>query len=124
MTIWVSGLLVAAGGAVGAVTRFVISRWSSRRFPWILPVGTLFINWTGSFLLGLLYGSPLGDTWNLLLGTGFMGAYTTFSTFSLELLQLGRMKKWPMLYIYMGISVTVGILLALGGYRLGLIFNG
>ena len=88
---------VAFGGALGAVSRYGVSiwvtRWSSSPFPW----ATLTVNVTGSFLLGLLMG--LGDegrwlippTVRLFLGIGFLGAFTTFSTFSYETVEAIRL---------------------------------
>lgn len=70
-------LLLALAGGAGAVARFLIST----RLP--LPYGTLLVNVTGAFALGVI-----GE--NLILGTGFVGAYTTFSTWMLETDQLSR----------------------------------
>ena len=81
-----------AAGAVGAPARFLVESFVRDRagagFPW----GTLVVNITGSFVLGLLTGLGLyhafPDTPRLVLGTGFCGAYTTFSTFSFETVRL------------------------------------
>lgn len=76
-------LLVAIGGAVGALGRYltdrVVARVAGRGFPW----GTLVVNVAGSFLLGLILGRTDGHL-AALLGTGFCGALTTYSTFSSE----------------------------------------
>jgi CrcB protein len=112
-------ILVAVGGFFGAVSRYGISNWMKKRFPSAIPYGTLFINLTGAFLLGIIAGSGLQHSLTLLLGTGFMGAYTTFSTFKLENVQLGKQKQWGALLVYLGISYTAGILLAFLGYLLG-----
>ncbi|ALR11857.1 chromosome condensation protein CrcB [Mycobacteroides saopaulense] len=91
---------VILAGALGAVLRFVVDsavkyRWT-RRFPWT----TLFINLTGSALIGLLAGlvvfhhaSPQLLT---LLGTGFCGGYTTFSTASVESVRLIEQRRWAL----------------------------
>jgi len=68
---------MALAGGAGAVTRFVISRLFA------VPFGTLLVNLTGAFVLGLISG-------NFIFGTGFIGAYTTFSTWMLESHQLPR----------------------------------
>jgi len=92
-------VLVVLGGAVGAVTRFVVDgAWRSRRpgrFPW----PTVVINVTGSFLLGMLTGlavlrggSPL--VLQTVLGTGFCGGYTTFSSASFESVRLLEQGRW------------------------------
>ncbi|WP_028402115.1 fluoride efflux transporter CrcB [Ectobacillus panaciterrae] len=110
-------LLVAIGGFFGAITRFGISNWFKKRYPSPFPIATLLINLTGAFLLGYVIG--LDKNWQLLLGTGFMGAFTTFSTFKLETIQLHTDKKWRILAMYLGISYTFGILLAFLGMKLG-----
>lgn len=79
-------LLVALGGAFGAVARYgssvICAGLLGDRFPW----GTLFVNVLGCFLLGwLVHGSTLAnDTTRLAIGTGFLGAFTTFSTFGVQ----------------------------------------
>lgn len=110
---------VSAGGFAGAVARYVLSGVIAKRFPsGFLPYGTLAVNGLGCFLLGLLWGHEVPETAMLLLGTGFMGAFTTFSTFKLETeayLGSGRgIQAWT----YMGISYTIGIMLAALGYAI------
>lgn len=82
-------LAVAAGGAIGAAARFLVSshvvRWLGSGFPW----GTLAVNVLGAAIMGLLVGVfarvwPLGDPWRAFLTTGILGGFTTFSAFSLE----------------------------------------
>lgn len=85
-------LVVAAGGLVGAPSRYLLDRAVSTRIESELPWGTFVINVTGSLLLGLLTGlalaGPLPDLGKALLATGFCGAYTTFSTFTFETVRL------------------------------------
>jgi CrcB protein len=85
-------LSVAAGGAIGSVARYLVGTWSSKmfiNFPW----GTLIINVTGSFLIGLFVGL-FATKWDLpqaariFLIVGICGGYTTFSTFSLDSFRL------------------------------------
>ncbi len=113
------------GGAAGTLTRFAVGRWFATQ-PWgqVFPYGTLFINVTGSFLLALVAvvvasRVPLEDQgWYLaVLGTGFCGGYTTFSTFEWETFQLVRDGAWPLALLNVGASVLagfVGVLLGLG----------
>jgi fluoride exporter len=110
---------VAIGGFFGAISRFGVSNWIKGKYPSIFPFATLFVNLVGSFLLGLIIGSNLANSWTLLLGTGFMGAFTTFSTFKLDSIQLAPKNK-KALILYLGISYTFGILLACAGIKLGI----
>ncbi|MBO58238.1 MAG: fluoride efflux transporter CrcB [Euryarchaeota archaeon] len=82
-------LLVAIGGACGAVARYAISEWVPSEFPW----STLLVNLLGSFLLGVLVSMGIANEqvtpeMLLLIGTGALGAFTTMSTFSLDVIQL------------------------------------
>ena len=85
---------VAVAGAVGAPARYLVDGFVRSRTRDDLPYGTLLINLTGSFLLGLLTGLALTrgfpNTPFVLLGAGFCGAYTTFSTFAFETVRLGE----------------------------------
>ena len=91
-------LAVAAGGAAGSVARFIVGVWSTRAFGLEFPWGTLIINITGSFLIGV-FAELFALHWDapqslrVLLTVGICGGYTTFSTFSFEtirLLETGR----------------------------------
>lgn len=111
-------LLVGAGGFFGAIARFGISRLAARQCLRI-PYGTLFVNLSGSFLLGII--AALGSSAvSLLFGTGFMGAYTTFSTLQLESLQLWRRPDKRGLLLYGLYSYLPGIALAFAGYGIGI----
>lgn len=108
-------LLIAVGGACGASLRFFISQimlqWLGKGFPF----GTLLVNILGSFLLGLVYGlTEQGQLeivpWRTLIAIGFLGAFTTFSTFSLDsllLLQQGQHMK-GLLNIFLNLSLCLG----------------
>lgn len=89
--------LTLAAGALGAVTRFVLDSSVKQRWGSPFPLGTVVINVTGSLLLGMLAGLVIfggqPSAWQTVLGTGFCGGYTTFSTASFEtvrLVQQGR----------------------------------
>ena len=82
-------LIVGAGGFIGATARYALAAWIGRRWGRSFPLGTFVINVSGSFLIGLLmYLSAerlmINPQWRLLLVVGFLGAYTTFSTFEYE----------------------------------------
>lgn len=115
----VQGMMVAIGGFFGAISRFGISRLFKKYDHSDFPYATLFVNLVGSFLLGYVIGSDIVETGILLLGTGFLGSFTTFSTFKLETIQLHADKKWKPLITYLLISYTVGILFAFIGMALG-----
>lgn len=112
-------LLVATGGFFGAITRFAISNWFKKRNKTSFPIATFFINITGAFLLGYIIGNGVTTSWQLLLGTGFMGAFTTFSTFKLESVQLFNGKNFGILFLYLSATYTIGILFAFLGMKLG-----
>jgi len=86
----IAGLMVA--GAAGAVLRYLVDRFVQERVESDFPYGTLAINVTGALILGFLTGSALhhglSANWVTVLGTGLIGAYTTFSTFSYDTFRL------------------------------------
>ncbi len=92
-------LFIGVGAIFGANARYVVGYYFAVRFGPTFPYGTLFINVSGSFLLGFVLtflSNRLGVNpgYRLLLGTGFMGAYTTFSTFSYETIALVQRGDW------------------------------
>ncbi|PEB83481.1 fluoride efflux transporter CrcB [Bacillus cereus] len=115
----INTLLVATGGFFGAITRFTISNWFKERNKTSFPIATFLINITGAFLLGYIIGTGITTSWQLLLGTGFMGAFTTFSTFKLESVQLFKNKKFGILLLYLSATYIIGITFAFLGVKLG-----
>jgi CrcB protein len=118
---------IAAGGAAGAVIRYLLSGWVARwtqqsPFPW----GTLTVNVAGSFLLGLLLGLGaegrllVPPVWRMALGVGFLGALTTFSTFSFETVEAFRVGAVRVAVGNVGLSLAV----ALAACWLGLTVGG
>ena len=107
-------LAVALAGALGALARWGVGAWFGHRFP-SFPWGTMVINVSGSFILGVLFavlverniGSP---TLRVALMTGLMGAYTTFSTFSLETFRLFEDGATGSAIANIGFSVMLGLL--------------
>ncbi|WP_242213859.1 fluoride efflux transporter CrcB [Bacillus cereus group sp. BfR-BA-01383] len=112
-------LLVATGGFFGAITRFAISNWFKNSYPTAFPIATFLVNITGAFLLGYIIGKGITTSWQLLLGTGFMGAFTTFSTFKLESIQLFKRKNYRVLLLYLSTTYIIGITFAFLGMKLG-----
>jgi fluoride exporter len=110
-------LLVALGAAVGAPLRYLTDRAVQSRHGSAFPWGTLTVNVAGSLLLGFLIGLPVGPTLAALLGTGFCGALTTYSTFSYETLRLARDgRRAPAVA-----NVLISILAGLGAAYLGIL---
>jgi CrcB protein len=87
-------LVLAVAGGLGAATRFLVDSWVATRLRATLPTGTVVVNVTGSLLLGMLTGWAVrhggGGEVPTVLGTGFLGGYTTFSTASVEAVRLVR----------------------------------
>ncbi|OJX98048.1 camphor resistance protein CrcB [Salana multivorans] len=92
-----SFVALALAGGIGAACRLLLDGVISSRRRGALPWGTIVINVTGSFLLGLVTGlataTVLPETWQLVVGTGFLGGYTTFSTASFETVRLVQERK-------------------------------
>ncbi len=88
-------LLIALGGAIGANARYLVSTWAANRVGVEFPYGTFLVNASGSLLMGFfltLVGNHISNEPDvrLLIGTGFLGSYTTFSTFAYETVALVR----------------------------------
>lgn len=92
---WLGLGWVALGAVLGAGLRWQAQLWLNQTHP-TLPLGTLLVNVLGGFLIGLAIGYQpgLSSAWRLLLVTGFLGAFTTFSSFSAETFQLLEQGKW------------------------------
>ncbi|ADE72638.1 MULTISPECIES: fluoride efflux transporter CrcB [Priestia] len=116
-----SVLLVGIGGFLGAIARYVLGTWMNKKSSKGLPIGTLFINLLGSFLLGWMVGQGVTSGLYSFLGIGFIGSFTTFSTFKLESVQLHQNKKHSMFYSYLAYSYIGGILLAFVGISLSVL---
>jgi len=118
-------LLMMLCGAVGTWLRFVVGKWFDEQ-DWAdgFPYGTLFINVTGSFVLGaaatMIYERlPLEyQVWSLPIGTGFCGGYTTFSTFELETFRLVRDGSYLRAFYNVSGSVVAGFLAIMLGVAL------
>ncbi len=122
-------LFIAAGGAAGTLLRFAVSeitfKITGAGFTW----GTIAVNLIGCLLIGILWGVfsalELGNNTRLFVFAGFLGAFTTFSTFALENFHLFRNGEISMLVFNVAISNIAGILLVFYGYNLSkLLFPG
>ncbi len=113
--------MVGAGGFLGAITRYVVSGWLAASMGTRFPAGTLAVNVSGSFFLALFITLVLerlmaGPAWRLFWAVGFMGSYTTFSTFAWETDALIRDGMWFMA----GANVAANMLAGLLAARLGI----
>ena len=116
-------LLVGAGGFLGANARFALGRWAGSTFGTSFPVGTFITNVAGSFLLGvvatLVTGrlAPNSDRITLAVSIGFIGAFTTFSTFEFESNRLLENGAWLLAAANVVLSVALGLV----AVRLGIL---
>ena len=108
-------LLVAIGGALGSLVRFLIGKRIAERIRTGFPVGTFFINITGAILLGTVSSVGLSGNMYSFLGTGFLGAYTTFSTFMYEGFNLFQDNEQMNALVYILGTFILGII----GFILG-----
>ena len=114
---------VGVAGALGALARYLLGRFIAERANTAFPWGTFAINISGAFFIGLLFalaGQKVIAAWlQVILATGFLGGYTTFSTMSWEGLQLARGGSTRQSALYLGASVALGLLAAALGIGLG-----
>ena len=114
-------LLVAVGGFFGAILRAVISKRLNHTYRFV-HLGTFTVNMLGSFALGFLVNMQLHTNANLILSIGFLGAFTTFSTFKLESLALVHAKHWKQFLLYSLLTYTVGLSIAYAGFLMAKLY--
>ena len=107
-------LLVGAGGFIGSVARFLGSRYITENYLSSFPFGTMTVNITGCFLIGIFYGMSekgalMNEEWRIFLTVGFCGGFTTFSSFASENLTLLRDGAFGYFFLYTGLSVFLGL---------------
>ena len=106
--------LVGAGGAIGAVLRYAVGEWMPDGFPW----GTLTVNLVGSLVLGVIVGMSLSAEMGMFLGTGIMGAFTTMSAYSVDLVELFENSEYGTAASYLLITLLGCPILAYGGMKI------
>ena len=115
-------LAIMAGGALGASLRYGVFMLAQRPGGPEFPLGTFTANLIGCFLIGFLWATfestRLANEWRLFIFTGFLGGFTTFSTFARETTQLLKVGEWKTAVAYLGLSNILGILLVVAGYML------
>ena len=113
-------LLVVAGAAAGAPLRFLVDRWARARYDAGTIIGTLLVNVAGSLVLGTAAGWTTAPAWVLpLVGIGFCGALTTFSTLAFETWVFLERRDWKPLAANLGLSLGLGLPAAWLGWALG-----
>jgi CrcB protein len=109
---------VGAMGAAGAYARFSVAAAVTARRPGDFPSGTFVVNMTGGFALGALTGLGVSGDALLVLGTGFLGGYTTFSTWMVEAQRLGEDGELALLLLYLLGSMIAGLATTGAGWAL------
>jgi len=119
--------IIGIGGVCGALARFHLGQVTGKYFPHTFPLGTFFINFTGSFFLGFsvahiiglpVAGQVLIERYGFQIG--FLGAYTTHSTFAYESIRLLEAGEWRNFFLYIAGSTVVGLLFCGLGFTLGI----
>ena len=115
--------LIAIFGAAGTLARYGLQGVVQIRTASTFPLGTLLVNLTGCFLLGLigqftLNRMVISPDWRVAIAVGFFGGYTTFSSFGWETAKMLEAGEWAWATAYVGASVMAGLLLSVAGIRL------
>ncbi|GAB1475082.1 fluoride efflux transporter CrcB [Bacteroidota bacterium] len=108
-------IIIGAGGFVGSIARYLTSKYIQDNLSFSFPVGTLIVNISGCFILGVIYGlmergEILSQESRLFLTIGFCGGFTTFSSFAFENVLILRDGNFMQSALYISLSVFAGIL--------------
>jgi fluoride exporter len=117
-------LLVALGGALGSATRYLVSGWISQRMGVSFPYGTLIVNLSASFAIGFLFAfadkrAGLSSYWRLFIAVGFIGGYSTFSTYEYEAIRMLQDGEVLFGTVYLVGSMAGGAIAAFTGIAAG-----
>src|SRR5437660_1174236 len=116
-------ITIGLAGAVGALARYLLGRFIAERAGSQIPLGTLLINITGAFVIGLLFAlvgrKLVSSTLQTIFAVGFLGAYTTFSSLALGDVLLFGKEQWLPAVVYLVASIVGGVLAVLLGNWLG-----
>ena len=117
-------LLIALGGAIGTALRYITSTLAARWFGAEFPYGTLIVNLSGAFVIGLVQevgtaGLLIPDNVRLFLTTGMMGGLTTYSTFSYETVRLMEVNSWHQAWINIFVTTVIYLSLCFLGIAAG-----
>jgi CrcB protein len=114
---FITGLALA--GALGTLARYGVGAASATTFGTSYPYGTFFVNVFGSFLFGLLVGFPrISPAWQIILLTGFLGGFTTFSAFAFENYKLLEQQRYIAFFVHVAGQNVLGIVAVLAGFLL------
>jgi len=106
-------LMVGAGGFIGSVCRYLLAQFVQGKFLSAFPFGTLVVNITGCFAIGLIYAASdrgaINSDWRIFLATGICGGFTTFSAFSNETVALLRGGQALYAFFYVAASLVIGL---------------
>jgi CrcB protein len=116
LTVWIG---VALLGGLGACARFAVDLLVTFRERGAFPLGTLAVNLSGAFALGVLAGAAAGEDLTRLLGAGFLGAYTTFSTWMLQSQRLAEHGERRSALLNVVLSTALGLAAVWAGMRIG-----
>jgi CrcB protein len=113
-------LLIGLGGAIGSISRYLLQLFIRKHWAVVFPVGTFAVNILGCFIIGILYGLTMKNTgiseeWRLFLIVGICGGFTTFASYSYESIVLLRNNDYLYFFMYVLLSVAVGLLVTFIG---------
>ena len=116
-------IFIGIGGFLGSIARYLTGQLFNRYFSDPLPIGTLVVNIVGALLIGLIIGMGerfrwFSEPWHFFLAIGFIGSFTTYSTFAYENYMLLKEGHIATLIFYISFSLIAGMLLAWAGYEL------
>ena len=111
-------LLIAIGGSLGSLSRFFVSKSIAGKYSGAYPLGTFTINLAGAFLLGVITAFHVNFSVYAFIAIGFLGSFTTFSTFMYESFSLFQSGEKKNAILYLIISMMAGIASYMGGYYL------
>ncbi|MEJ5303552.1 MAG: fluoride efflux transporter CrcB [Bacteroidales bacterium] len=114
-------LITGLGGFIGSALRYSMQRLSTLIFPISFPYGTFIVNLIGALLIGILFAiseqtTILGPQWRIFAITGVLGGFTTFSSFTLDTMNLLRESQYLYAFTYVSLTVFLGIAITIVGY--------
>lgn len=112
-------LFIGAGSFIGGIGRYLLSRLVQLKSTSAFPYGTLAVNLIGCFFMGVVFTlftrDGMSEEWKLFLSTGILGGFTTFSAFSSETVLMMREEQFGYAFLYVAVSITLGLLFTYGG---------